>query len=399
MKITSVDIFEVKINMEGTGNCVGSVPWTPICVRINTDEGVSGYGEVGLCYGMAQKAAVGILRDYAPFLIGENPLRIEHIWNKLYKQSFWGQGGGSVVFGGISAVDVALWDIKGKALNAPVHQLLGGKTNSTLRCYASQIQFDWGMTNTPMITPQDYYNAAKKALAEGYDAVKVDPIGYDLDGNWHTWQTEGYLPHKQFSTAVERVAAIRDALGDGPDIIIEHHCFSDTTAAIQLGLAYEKYRIMMFEEPVTHLNPKLTRQLKEKLNIPIAAGERIYTRWGYRPYFEDRSLDMIQPDIGTVGGLTEAKKVCDYAQLYDVKVQAHVCGGPIATAAALQLEAAVPNFHIHELHVSALLEYNIRMGTHDYKPKNGVMTVPDLPGIGQELSEEALRDSVCITVR
>jgi L-alanine-DL-glutamate epimerase-like enolase superfamily enzyme len=138
----------------------------------------------------------------------------------------------------------------------------------------------------------------------------------------------------------------------------------------------------------------LWKKVAENVNIPIAAGERIYTRWGFRPFFEDGSLDVIQPDLGTCGGLTEAKKICDMAHVYDLTVKIHVCGGPIATAVALHIEAAIPNFIIHELHRFTLLDTSIKTCKYNYLPQNDMYEVPDLPGLGQELTEETIKASV-----
>lgn len=135
------------------------------------------------------------------------------------------------------------------------------------------------------------------------------------------------------------------------------------------------------------------------MNIPIATGERVYTRWGYRPFFEDHSIGIIQPDLCNTGGLTEGKKICDMAHVYDIGVQVHCCGGPISAAAALQLEAVIPNFVIHELHASALIQDNIDLCKYDYTAKDGYFEVPELPGIGQELTEEAIANSEVVTVK
>ena len=148
---------------------------------------------------------------------------------------------------------------------------------------------------------------------------------------------------------------------------------------------------MFFEEPNAPLNPMLTKCVKEKVKVPLASGERIYTRWGYIPFFTSRSLDVLQPDLGTVGGLTEGKKVADMAKAFDISVQAHVCGSPVATAAALHYETAIPNFCIHEHHRNALLQGNRVLCKYDYQPENGFFKVPELPGLGQELSDEAYK--------
>lgn len=395
MKITSVDVI---LTNGGKPSVKGSY-WNPICVRINTDEGISGFGEAGVAYTTGARAAYGMIQDFAKYIIGMDPMRIEKIWDKLHRDTFWGMGGGTIISSAMSAIDIALWDIKGKALGVPVYELLGGKTNDKLRAYASQIQFDWGTEENAMITPEDYARAARKAMDDGYTAVKVDPVGFDLKGEWMSWSNYGLLEYDQLKVAVDRVAAIREEGGPGLDIIIELHSLTDTNTAIQLGRELEKYRIFYYEEPTQPLNASLFKEINNKVNIPMATGERSYTRWGYRQFFEDRSLSIIQPDLCNTGGITEGKKICDMAHVYDMGVQIHICGGPISTAAALQLEAVIPNFVIHEHHQSALLKENIALGKYDYQPVNGYFEVPDKPGIGQELSDEAIAKAEVVTIK
>jgi L-alanine-DL-glutamate epimerase-like enolase superfamily enzyme len=389
MKITSVEIYDVD-----KGRFIsGGATWNPVYVKVNTDEGVSGYGEVGLAYGDGSKAGVGIARDYARHLLGKDPMKIEKIWNAIQKGSFWAQGNGAVEMAGMSAYDIALWDIKGKVCGMPIHQLLGGKTNERLRAYASQIQFNWHTAEEEILyRKQEYIDVTRKAIDEGYDCVKVDPIIFDEKGVPFGWNTRGVLSRKLVRTACERVGAIRETGGDDFDIIIELHSFTDATAAIQLGKALEQFNIFYYEEPVAPLNPRMMKEVADNVNIPLASGERIYGRWGYAPFFADRSLSVIQPDLATCGGISEGKKICDMAQIYDISVQIHVCGGPISKAAALQMEAVIPNFLIHEHHSFSLLEHNIRTCKYDYQPVNGSYAVPDLPGLGQELSEELMKE-------
>lgn len=399
MKITSVDI--IKTFREPSRNAeiaVGGVPWHPVCVRINTDEGISGYGEIGVAYGNAQSAGFGMGVDFAKCIIGLNPLNNEEIWNRLHRLTFWGMGNGGVIMAGISGIDIALWDIKGKVFNAPVYQLMGGKTNTKLRAYASQLQFDWGKVSRALSKPEEYAEAAKKAMADGFSAIKVDPIGFDKDGNWMGWSSRGVLQREQMDMAVKRVAAMREA-GPDLDIIIELHALTDTNTSIQLGRELEQLDCFYYEEPTQPLNSALFKEISAKVKIPLATGERVYTRWGYRPFFEDHSIGIIQPDLCNTGGLTEGKKICDMAHVYDMGVQVHCCGGPISAAAALQLEAVIPNFVIHELHASALIQDNIDLCKHDYQAVDGYFEVPERPGIGQELTEEAIAASEVITVK
>ncbi|MBQ7247069.1 MAG: mandelate racemase/muconate lactonizing enzyme family protein [Lachnospiraceae bacterium] len=405
MKITSVDALRFPSGNSGSSRGA----WSPVLVRINTDEGISGWGEAGLAYGKGWRAALGIIQDFAEVIIGDDPMKIEAIWEKIFRSTFWGMGGGTVISAGMSAIDIALWDIKGKALGVPVYQLLGGKTNESLRTYASQLQFNWGssITKQALTEPEEYAEVTRRVMEEGYDAIKVDPIYFSPvrdGGEVYTpghggWKITGPLKNEVIRTVYERVAAMREAGGDDLDIIIEMHSNTDTVAAIQIAEALKDLRIFYYEEPAHPLNTLNFSEIKKKTDIPLATGERVYTRQGYRPLLESRSVDVIQPDLCLCGGLSEAKKLCDMAWTYDSSVQIHVCGSPVSTAAALQIEAAIPNFLIHEHHQRALNPQSIATCKYDYQPVRGRYQVPDLPGIGQEPTEEAIAASEIYTVK
>jgi L-alanine-DL-glutamate epimerase-like enolase superfamily enzyme len=396
MKITSIDVIYVK-----TDFAPDTSTWQPVVVRINTDAGISGFGEVGLTYGRGFQAGFGMCKDLGAMIIGMDPRCSEDIWDKMMKKTFWGQGGGTVVFAGMSAIDMALLDIQGKELGVPVYRLMGGKTRSKIRAYASQLQFGWGRgkEKQSLNKPEEYVKVAMQAVAEGYDAIKIDPIGFDKNGKWRNMELTGVIPQDHINLAYNRLKAVREAVGTSVDIIVEMHAMTDTTSAIQFGRKIEDLDIMYYEEPTMPLNPAQMKVIADNVKIPLASGERIYSRWGYKPFFEDNSLRIIQPDLGTCGGLTEGKKICDMAHVYDVKVQPHICGGPIAGAAALQLEAVIPNFIIHETHRYSLLEGNIQTCKYDYQPVNGYYDVPELPGIGQELTDETIAISHVETVK
>lgn len=384
MKITKVTVFHVHPIQSAPGDGYQR----PILLRIDTDEGIYGVGEVGMAYGTGGTAAVGIVCDYGRRILGMDPMQNEQIFEKLMKTTFWGQGGGTVIFGGMSGIDLALWDIKGKKLGVPVYQLLGGKCRDELRAYASQTQLSWSPVRKICVTPEDYAREAVVAVEAGYDAIKTDVLWFDDRGVANGFKVEGPLSPKILRTATQRVRAMREAVGPDVDIMIENHAKTDTVAGIQLGRALEEFDIMFYEEPNTTLNPKLAKTVKDALNIPIASGERIYTRWGYVPFFEDRSIDVIQPDLGTCGGITETKKVCDMAHAYDITVQVHTAGTAVAGAAALHLETAIPNFCIHEHHQKAMMPQYIELCKYDYQPVNGRIKAPDLPGLGQDLTEK-----------
>ena len=401
MKITSVECYL-------GGGAIGGF----VTVKINTDEGIYGWGEAGLAYGKCSEGAFGQCQDFAKLIIGMDPFDTEKIWEHLHRHTFWGMGGGVVVTSAMAAIDIACWDIKGKALNMPVYKLLGGKTNDKLRAYASQLQFGWRKIIEAkdglglLYDPQDYYDVVKDAMSEGYDAVKIDPVCAPTEpiSYAEVLATQGthirgcYREH-DLARSVERIAAAREAGGPDLDIIVEIHSLLDANTAAILGKALEPYRIMYYEEPTMPCNPSVFKHIKERCSLPLATGERSYTRWGFRQFFEDRTLDIIQPDLANTGGITETKKICDMAQVYDVGVQIHVCGGPIATAAALQVEATIPNFVIHEEHNANLTSGFIKAGKYYHCPKDGFYTVPELPGIGQEMSDEYCANAKKVVIK
>ena len=392
MKITQIDIMTPHIQENPM--------WRPILCRIHTDEGIYGDGEAALAYGIASPAAAGMIRDLATLIIGMDPLDSEVIWDKLYKSTVWGQNGGPVVFAGISALDIALWDIKGKAFNVPVYKLLGGKRRDNLRTYASQLQFGWSDHAETLTTLDEYREVSKKAVAEGYDAIKIDFFTYaPEDGRRYTDEDCTRLLSPKLVEVVEsRVAAVREAIGPNVDIIMENHSRPDAQSAVQLGRAVQKYNIFYFEEPNTP-NPKTAKFISSKLSMPIAHGERVYSRWQYAPFFEDQSIQVIQPDLGNCGGLTEGKKICDMAYVYDISVQAHVCASPLSTAVALHLESVIPNFVIHEHHTNNLKPWNKELCTVDWQPVDGKFKVPEGPGLGCEFTDKVLNTENKIIVK
>lgn len=339
-------------------------------------------------------------------IIGMDPLDTEKIWNKLYHNSYWSYDGGSIVFAAISAIDIACWDIKGKVAGLPVYQLLGGRTNDYLKTYASQIQLGWGKKGKMPITPEEYAEQAMNAVSEGYDCVKVDPFWTDMKGLCYSpqriymnpeqvsdWQWKKLMKGDQLKAVFRRIAAIRDAMGSNVDIVIEFHGIFDVNTSIQMGRELDQYNCMYYEEPNSSINPRFTLELKKSVLTPIATGERIGTTWGFQSLIENRAIDVAQPDLGVVGRFTELKKMNDFANLHDVGIQIHNMSGPILCAATLHAETAISNFVIHENLQWNNLEIFKNIGKYDYQPKNGKLITPELPGIGQELSEEAIATS------
>jgi len=386
MKITKAEVFTTTFNRmpddapPKNNRVVGC--------RLYTDEGIYGDGEVAGIH--ATYGAMGLIKDMVPRIIGMDPADNEVIFDHLMLHTFWGQNGGAFWYAAVSAIDIALWDIKSKAANIPIYKFLGGKRRDKIRAYASQLQFGWGSFDTPAKKPEDFAAYARKAVKEGYDAVKVDFFALDENGNPFTdLERFGLLSARYVDMFVGRVAAVREAVGPYVDLIIENHAGTNSQSAIQLADAVEKYNIFFFEEPGTP-TPYNNRYIKNNISIPIAHGERIYGRWEYLPYFNDGSIQVIQPDLGNCGGLTETKKLCDLAYLFDVGVQIHTCSTHLLTPPSIMLEASIPNFVIHEQHMRSMNQGNMALTTKTFFPNNGYFDVPDGPGLGIEWSEKAL---------
>lgn len=380
MKISKIQIRKLNI----------SKVWTPVICRVYTDTGLYGDGEAGMAYGMGATGAYGMLINYAREIIGMDALAHEIIWEKLFRSTFWGKSAGAPGYSALSALDMALWDIKGKHYGVPVYELLGGKRSDKLRCYASQLQYGWGPKAEALGTKEEYAEAAKKAVAEGYTGVKVDFFTFDRDKRpFEKQELMGLLPAYYTSVFEERLSAVREAVGDEVEIIVECHANTDANTALQLAPICRKYKVWFLEEPCLP-NAKATGKVAKEAGLPIAHGERLFTRWEYIPFFESSAVSIIQPDIGNCGGLTEAKKICDMALAYDVGVQAHLCASPLSTAAALHLECTLPHFVIHEHHRNSLYPHNRNLCTLDLQPEKGYFSIPEWPGWGCEYTAETM---------
>lgn len=377
MKITQVEIINARITYDPPN------VWNPVLVRIHTDEGISGVGEVALAYGVGADAGAGMVKGLAErFLIGADPFRIEYLWNEMYRSTFWGQGGGPVVFGGMSAIDIALWDIKGKALGLPVYELIGGKVHDKLRVYANAWYHNLRM-------PEEYGAKAQQVVADGFTAMKFDPFITLPDGS--RVQPPRALSREMANLAFERVKAVREAVGPDIEILVEVHGNLGTASAIKMGQWLEELDPFFYEEPVDALNVDTMKKVSDAVNIPIAAGERLYTRYGFRQYIEQQAVDILQPDMCLAGGISEVKKIANYGETYNMHVQPHNCASPVSTAAAVQLDASIPNFIIQETFPYRIPKnYALVKHALERDIKDGYLSVPSTPGIGVELDDQEI---------
>lgn len=381
MKISRVKIYQLRWPQL-------TPIWHPVVVQVSTDTGISGYGEAGIAYGVGSLGTVGVLQELGARIIGRDPLAIKQIWQDFYEHTFWAKSGGSIFYSAVSALDIALWDLKGRFLHQPLYQLLGGKIHGQLPAYASHLEYGWGPFSRCLTSPRDFARLAKRAVNQGFRAVKLDPLPQER--GHRLLSSRGLLTAGQLHDCYERVAAVRNAVGDGVQIIIDCHADLRVGSAVQLARKLAPLGIYYFEEPCPSLDPADYQAIANQTPIPLAAGEHLTIAKTYAPFIRHRLIQVAQPDLGTCGGITGALAIAAMTQAADINLQLHVCGGPLATAAALQFEAACGNFLIHEEHEINLKTANWQSGRYRYQPVKGAFTVPDRPGIGQELSRKAL---------
>jgi galactonate dehydratase len=367
----------------------------PVLLQLMTDQGVSGVGDAAVAYGTGSGAAAAMVQELVQqFVVGRDPFAVEAIWSDMYDHTFWAKGGGSIIFAGMSAVEQALWDIKGKCLGVPVYEMLGGKMRDKVRVYAN----GWSFRCTQ---PADFAREAERVVKDGYTALKFYPLATaEMDAQGHI----RHVSRRSIDSVAERkavasVKAVRDSIGPDVELMLDVSAELTTEAIIRLGRQFEQWNITFLEEPVDPSDLEALKKVSEHVNIPIAVGERLYTRYGFRRVMELHAADILQPDVGNTGGIMEAKKIAAMAETYNMRVQPHNCSSPVCTAASLQLDATIANFYIQEL-------YPYRQPAHfaivDRAPEleatNGYLRVPDRPGLGVELVEDRVRPFLWATV-
>jgi len=338
-----------------------------VFVKVYTDEGIDGVGEATLEY--KEKALIGAVEHIREYLVGKDPLQIERHWHDIYRDAYW--RGGAVLMSALSAVETALWDILGKSLGVPVYQLLGGRANDKVRIYVN----GWF---SGAKKPEEFAACAKSAMERGVTALKWDPFG------------KAYLTlsNAELDNALACVAAVREAVGNRVDLLIEGHGRFDVPTGIRIAQELAQFRPMWFEEPVPPDNLEALKAVRDKSPVPISAGERLYTMKDYKELFELRAADYIQPDISHAGGIMELKKIAAVADTYYIPFAPHNPSGPVANAATLQLAACCPNFNILEIMYSDVV-WRTDVTNESLHYENGYITIPDKPGLGIELNEEA----------
>jgi D-galactarolactone cycloisomerase len=371
MRITSVrtHILEAPLSQPFAYSRAWYDTRAAMLIEIETDSGLIGWGE---CYGPARMTAA-VVESVAPWLIGEDPLRTDHLWQMIYTR-LRDHGQKGVVIQGLSGIDIALWDIKGKHFGVPCYKLLGGALRTEVKAYAT------GLYRRKGGDPLKYLpEEAAGYAADGFSAVKLK-VGFGVEED----------------AAITR--AVRKAIGDEVALMVDANHAFDAVAAIRLGRMIEEHDIGWFEEPVPPEDLAGYRAVKEAIAIPVAGGECEFTRFGFRDILVSRAIDIIKPDTCAAGGLSECKKIADMAEAFGVRYNPHVWGTGIAIAASLQLLAVLPTQTPNSLApIAPMLEFDrtehpIRQAilTQPIEHVRGVVRVPDGPGLGIEIDRKAL---------
>jgi mannonate dehydratase len=361
MKITAIETLPVSV---GPG-----YDYAVIIVLVRTDEGLTGIGEASLAG--RGRGVLGILDHFEELLVGRDPGRIEHWWSEMVRGTFWSTG--QVVMSAVAGIDVALWDLKGKRLGVPVYELLGGRTRERVRVYRHLA----GETKEALIED------ALRWRELGFTALRYGPLSAFDERGLTQWD-----PQRSIVETIAATEALRHALGDEVDLLLDAHTMFSPAEAAYLGHALEPYRLYFYEDPIRPLNPLSLRAVREKVNLPIATGEQLAHKWEFQPLIENELVDYLRIDLVHAGGITEAKKILAAGEVHGQRSALHHASSPINGTACLHVDMAVPNFGIQEwMELEPLYE----LFPNAPRAKDGYVVPPAGAGLGLELDEAAAR--------
>mgnify|MGYP004471307789 FL=1 len=339
-------------------------------IKVETDDGLYGWGEASL--GTNELALEGMIADLKRLIVGRNPLEIEKMCFEVYRDIYW--KGGAVLMSAISGIEIALWDIAGKYFNTPTYNLFGGKMRDKVKMYANA----WFVGAREL---EDFARKAKNTVDLGIKALKWDPFG----------SSHMTITNEQLEKTINIVGAVREAVGSKVDLLIECHGRFNPTTAIRISRELEQFKPMFLEEPCVPDNMDSTAYVRAHSNIPIAAGERGYTKYAFEEMFSKGCVDYAQPDVFHTGGLMEGKKIAAMAEAKHIMISYHNPSGPISNAAILQLAATVPNFFIHEIMLTDA-SFRQKITNEEVHYENGYIMIPDKPGLGIDVNiDEVLK--------
>lgn len=341
-----------------------------VFVKVETDtDGLHGWGEATLEY--KEQTVEAAIHDLEYYLIGSDPGNIELFRRDCYRDAYW--RGGPVLMSALAGIEMALWDIKGKALGVPVFELLGGRVRDSIPCYVN----GWF---APAKTPEEFAEKAVAAREAGFRGVKWDPFG-------KAWLE---LEKDELERAIRCVRTVSRSAGSDMELLIEGHGRFNIPTALRIARHLEEFDIYWFEEPVPPDSPEALAEVKRRSRVPIAAGERLYNRYEYRTFFEHECADFVQPDVSHAGGILEMRLIASMAESRHIPFCPHNPSGPVANAATLQLAACTPNFARLETMFTDV-PYRADISDEDLVIRNGEMLIGKRPGLGIELREEELK--------
>jgi galactonate dehydratase len=384
MKITSVRPWLIKSDASYWGEF--------LFVEVSTDEGITGWGEITTTTKIANRALTAMLRQISLMMVGEDPAHIERLWHKLFRSfTYMGSRGAAVEC--LSAIDIALWDIRGKALGKPIYELLGGPVRDEIPLYTHPDQRKF--------TSKEGVVAEIQAIVKsGHTALKFDPFPYQgrYEDDIAREQREGYLDgsmtRKDELEAAELTALIRETAGPHIEVLIDAHGRFDVPTAIRLCRSLEEAgNIDWFEEPCPPESINALKQVREKVNAAISWGERGHTKWDFVPILENKLADYIMPDVTWTGGITELKKISALCEAYYIPVSPHDAAGPINVVAGAQVMMTVPNFYKLETSEWNLSKYDPLINV-PLDNSNGSLKLNPAPGLGIEMNREYLEANV-----
>jgi galactonate dehydratase len=378
VRIDSVTIHRGHLQPDNPDSWVLNV----VCVEA---EGRRGWGEAATTYHRASEGIGAVLEVLARrVLVGSDAMANEQLWRQMVAMVDANYHGGAIGFGAVSALDNALWDLKGKLLNQPVHVLLGGAVRKHLRAYANGWCYD-------LTEPSQYAQAARKVKADGFTAMKFDPFRYDEGGFAEHPRPGGSTTRRWMNIAMDRIEAVRDAVGPDVDILLEAHAKFSPQVAIEIGRRAAQYDMLFYEEPIRSFDPAVMRRVADNQPIPLAAGERIVRFDELRPFVDAQAFALCQTDIGVVGGISASRRMAEYCATRGIGYQSHNCALELNTAAAVSLSAALPNFIIQEVFPYRPEDWRGQVAdAFERRIEAGYIPVSDEPGLGVRVDEDWL---------
>jgi galactonate dehydratase len=356
-------------------------------LEVRTDEGVSGWGEITTTTPSANRALAGMLSQVGDLVVGDDPARIEDTWHKVFR-AFTYMGSRGATCEVVSALDIALWDIRGRTLGLPIYDLLGGPVRSTLSLYTHPDQSKFG-------TPEGVAEEIGRIIESGHTAIKFDPFPHaDGASPANDRYLTGQLSKADEQTAVQLTSLIRQVAGPGIELLVDAHGrFNVPTAVRACRSLYDAAAIDWFEEPVPPESYQALRQVRDKVAAAISIGERLHTRWEFVPILENRLADFLMPDVTWTGGVSELKKIATMAEAYYIPVSPHDASGPINLVAGSHVMMTVPNFYRVESSSYHLEAYN-RFLQVPLDNSNGELTLSGQPGLGIDLDMDYMRANI-----